>query len=71
MVNKTLDAFGCLDYAYDNAGVQNELVQGVDQTMIDFNRVTTINYQGAWSCMKYKLKYMSKFPSLKCSFRLH
>jgi NAD(P)-dependent dehydrogenase (short-subunit alcohol dehydrogenase family) len=60
MVNKTIAAFGRLDYAYNNAGVQNELAEAADQTMKDFNRVTSINYQGIWSCMKYELQYMRK-----------
>ncbi|PWJ98492.1 NAD(P)-dependent dehydrogenase (short-subunit alcohol dehydrogenase family) [Flavobacterium araucananum] len=60
MVNKTITAFGRLDYAYNNAGVQNELAEAADQTMEDFNRVTSINYQGVWSCMKYELQHMRK-----------
>lgn len=60
MVNKTITAFGRLDYAYNNAGVQNELAEAADQTMEDFNRVTSINYQGVWSCMKYELQNMRK-----------
>jgi NAD(P)-dependent dehydrogenase (short-subunit alcohol dehydrogenase family) len=53
MVNKTVAAFGRLDFAYNNAGVQNELAEAADQTRDDFDRVTSINYQGVWSCMKY------------------
>ncbi|KAF2326666.1 SDR family NAD(P)-dependent oxidoreductase [Flavobacterium ginsenosidimutans] len=60
MVIKTIATFGGLDYAYNNAGVQNELAEAADQTLEDFNRVTSINYQGVWSCMKYELQYMRK-----------
>jgi NAD(P)-dependent dehydrogenase (short-subunit alcohol dehydrogenase family) len=60
MVNKTITAFGRLDYAYNNAGVQNELAEAADQTREDFDRVTSINYQGVWSCMKYELQHMRK-----------
>lgn len=60
MVAKTVAAFGRLDFAYNNAGVQNELAEAADQTRDDFDRVTRINYQGVWSCMKYELQQMRK-----------
>lgn len=58
MVKQTVDTFGRLDYAYNNAGVQNELAESADQTLEDFEKVTNINYRGIWSCMKYELQYM-------------
>ncbi|HEX8020004.1 glucose 1-dehydrogenase [Mucilaginibacter sp.] len=60
MVNKTVATFGRLDYAYNNAGVQNELAEAADQTREDFDRVNSINYRGVWSCMKYELLQMRK-----------
>ncbi|HET7001542.1 MAG TPA: glucose 1-dehydrogenase [Puia sp.] len=60
MVTRTVDAFGGLDFAYNNAGVQNELADAADQNRHDFDRVTSINYQGIWSCMKYELQHMRK-----------
>lgn len=58
MVNQTIAEFGRLDYAYNNAGVQNVLAEAADQTMEDFERVNHINYRGIWSCMKYELQHM-------------
>jgi NAD(P)-dependent dehydrogenase (short-subunit alcohol dehydrogenase family) len=60
MVDKSVEAFGQLDYAYNNAGVQNELAEAADQSIEDFERVNNINYRGIWSCMKYELQQMSK-----------
>ena len=60
MVNKTVETFGRLDYAYNNAGVQNQLAEAADQTLEDFERVNNINYRGIWSCMKYELQQMRK-----------
>lgn len=60
MVSKTVEAFGRLDFAYNNAGVQNELADAADQTRVDFDRVTSINYLGVWLCMKYELLHMRK-----------
>ncbi|MDB5023570.1 MAG: short chain dehydrogenase [Mucilaginibacter sp.] len=60
MVGKTVAAFGRLDAAYNNAGVQNELADAADQTSDDFDRVTGINFRGVWNCMKYELQQMRK-----------
>ncbi|MVM35044.1 SDR family oxidoreductase [Spirosoma sp. HMF4905] len=58
MIQKTVAAFGRLDAAFNNAGVQNELVGAADQTRADFDRVTGINLRGVWSCMKFELQHM-------------
>jgi NAD(P)-dependent dehydrogenase (short-subunit alcohol dehydrogenase family) len=58
MVNKTIQTFGRLDCAYNNAGVQNQLAEAADQTLEDFERVNNINYRGIWSCMKHELRHM-------------
>ena len=60
MVNKTVSVFGRLDVAYNNAGVQNELIGAADQTRADFDRVTGINFRGVWSCMKFELQQMRR-----------
>lgn len=60
MVNKTVAAFGRLDYAFNNAGVQNQLADAADQTREDYDRVTGINLRGVWCCMKYELQQMRK-----------
>ena len=60
MVQRTVEAFGRLDVAYNNAGVQNELVGAADQRREDFDRVTGINLRGIWSCMKFELQHMRK-----------
>jgi NAD(P)-dependent dehydrogenase (short-subunit alcohol dehydrogenase family) len=58
MVRRTVDAFGRLDAAYNNAGVQNVLANAADQTREDFDRVMGINLRGVWSCMKEELRQM-------------
>jgi len=60
MVDQTMAAFGRLDAAYNNAGVQNELAEAADQTREDFDRVVGINLRGVWSCMKFELRQMRK-----------
>ncbi|MCA6067988.1 SDR family oxidoreductase [Chryseobacterium sp. RG1] len=60
MIEETVAAFGRLDAAFNNAGVQNDLADAADQTREDFDRVTGINLRGVWSCMKYELQQMRK-----------
>jgi 2,5-dichloro-2,5-cyclohexadiene-1,4-diol dehydrogenase 1 len=60
LVEATLEAYGRLDGAYNNAGVQmvNKLVQ--DLTIEDWRRVNDINATGVFLCMKHEIKAMRK-----------
>jgi NAD(P)-dependent dehydrogenase (short-subunit alcohol dehydrogenase family) len=60
MVKKTIEVFGRLDIAYNNAGIQNELAEAADQTPEDYDRVMGVNLRGVWSCMKYELQVMRR-----------
>ncbi|MVT09045.1 SDR family NAD(P)-dependent oxidoreductase [Chitinophaga tropicalis] len=60
MINKTVETFGKLDAAFNNAGIQNVLADAADQTREDFDRVMGVNLRGVWSCMKYELQQMRK-----------
>ncbi len=60
MVKKTIEAFGRIDVAYNNAGVQNVLAETADSTREDYDRVMGINLRGVWSCMKFELLEMRK-----------
>jgi NAD(P)-dependent dehydrogenase (short-subunit alcohol dehydrogenase family) len=60
MVKQTVAAFGGLDAAYNNAGVQNVLAETADTTREDYDRVMGINLRGEWSCMKFELQQMRK-----------
>jgi NAD(P)-dependent dehydrogenase (short-subunit alcohol dehydrogenase family) len=58
MVKQTVDKFGRLDAAYNNAGIQNVLAETADSPRDDFDRVMGINLRGVWSCMKFELQQM-------------
>jgi len=58
MVRQTVAAYGRLDAAYNNAGVQNVLAETADTTREDYDRVMGINLRGVWSCMKFELQVM-------------
>jgi NAD(P)-dependent dehydrogenase (short-subunit alcohol dehydrogenase family) len=63
MVERTIAAFGRLDAAYNNAGVQNVIAEAADATRDDFDRVMSINLRGVWSCMKFELRQMLRQES--------
>lgn len=58
MVERTVSAFGRLDAAFNNAGVQSPVAEVADADGEEFDRVTAINLRGVWSCMKYELIQM-------------
>lgn len=60
MVEEAVAAFGRLDAAYNNAGVQNLLAETADTTREDYDRVMGINLRGVWSSMKFELLQMRK-----------
>src|SRR3984885_10325468 len=60
MVKKTVDTFGRLDAAYNNAGIQNVLADTADSPRDDYDRVMGGNLRGVWSCMKFELQVMRK-----------
>jgi NAD(P)-dependent dehydrogenase (short-subunit alcohol dehydrogenase family) len=58
MVERTVAAFGRLDAAYNNAGIQNVAVEAAESTREDFDRVISMNLRGVWNCMKFELRQM-------------
>ena len=60
MVERAVSAFGRLDAAFNNAGIQSPAVETADATGEEFDRVNAINLRGVWNCMKYELIQMRK-----------
>ena len=60
MVNATVAAYGGLDCAFNNAGIQGALDQTADCTEENWDRITGINLKGVWLCMKYEIAHMLK-----------
>src|SRR6267378_3219755 len=58
MVEQTVSAFGRLDAAFNNAGVQAPPSAMADETAEVFDRVNAINLRGVWACMKHELHHM-------------
>ena len=60
MVQETVETFGQLNAAYNNAGIQNVLAETADSSPDDYDKVMAINLRGVWSCMKFELQQMRK-----------
>lgn len=58
--NRTIETFGRIDAAYNNAGIEGEQALTGDCTDANWNRVIDINLKGVWLCMKYQIPQMLK-----------
>lgn len=58
MMQQTVSAFGRLDAAFNNAGIQVPPCDAADEPMANFDRVNTVNLRGVWACMKHELQQM-------------
>ena len=58
LIAATVDTFGRLDMAFNNAGIQLPVCDAADEPAEAFDRVTAINLRGVWACMKHELAQM-------------
>jgi NAD(P)-dependent dehydrogenase (short-subunit alcohol dehydrogenase family) len=58
MVEKTVETYGRLDCAYNNAGVVAIPRLTPDTSEEDWDRVISVNLKGIWLCMKYEIPQM-------------
>ena len=57
-LDQTIEAFGRLDAAFNNAGVENEVKAMADVTEEEWDRIVAINLRGVFLCMKYEVPLM-------------
>jgi NAD(P)-dependent dehydrogenase (short-subunit alcohol dehydrogenase family) len=60
LVTKTVTAFGRLDCAFNNAGIEEESKPLADCDEALFDRIMAVNVKGAWLCMKHEIRQMLK-----------
>src|SRR3954463_396721 len=57
-VASTVEAFGSLDMAFNNAGIMLPPVDSADETAEAFDKIVDVNLRGVWASMKHELKQM-------------
>ena len=60
MVAKTVQTYGRIDGAFNNAGIEGRMATTVETTEENFDRTIAINLKGVWLCMKYEIPQMLK-----------
>jgi NAD(P)-dependent dehydrogenase (short-subunit alcohol dehydrogenase family) len=58
LVEKTVKTYGRLDYAFNNAGIEETMTPLVDQTSDIFDQIMNVNVKGVWLCMKHEIPEM-------------
>ena len=60
LVARTLEQFGQLDFAFNNAGVDQQPTPLLEQTVETYERVMDINVKGVWLSMRHEIPAMLK-----------
>lgn len=60
LIDRTLQAYGKLDCAFNNAGIEGEPGNTQECTEKNWDRILEINLKGAWLCMKHEIPVMLK-----------
>jgi NAD(P)-dependent dehydrogenase (short-subunit alcohol dehydrogenase family) len=60
MVEKVMQAYGHLNYAFNNAGIEQLPTPFAEQAEETFDQIMNINVKGVWLSMKYEIPEMLK-----------
>ena len=60
LVAQTLNTFGKIDYAFNNAGIEQTPMPLTDQSEELFDKVMNVNVKGVWLCLKHQIPAMLK-----------
>jgi NAD(P)-dependent dehydrogenase (short-subunit alcohol dehydrogenase family) len=57
-LHEAVEAFGRLDFAFNNAGSEQPITAAADLTEEEWDRIVGINLRGVFLCMKYEIPLM-------------
>lgn len=60
LINGIVDAYGRLDCAFNNAGIEIEHLPLAGSDEATFDKIMNVNVKGVWLCMKYEIAQMLK-----------
>ena len=58
LLAQAVHAYGRVDYAFNNAGIEIEKGKLAEGTVDEFDAIMGVNVKGVWLCMKYQLPLM-------------
>ena len=58
LITQTVERYGRLDCAFNNAGIEGGVKPTIDCTEEEFARTIAVNLTGVWLCMKYEIQQM-------------
>jgi NAD(P)-dependent dehydrogenase (short-subunit alcohol dehydrogenase family) len=60
LVELAVGKYGRLDYAFNNAGIEEDPTPFLDQSSTVFDKIMNVNVKGVWLSMKYEIPQMLK-----------
>lgn len=60
MIDKTIERFGKIDFAFNNAGIEGIQGKTHECTEENWDRTIGVNLKGIWLCMKMEIPHMLK-----------
>lgn len=60
LIKQTIETYGRIDIAFNNAGILGETNELVDTSLEGFSRVIAVNLNSVFFCMKYEIEAMLK-----------
>ena len=58
LITQTVETYGRLDCAFNNAGIEGSVKPTIDCTEEEFARTIAVNLTGVWLCMKHEIQQM-------------
>jgi NAD(P)-dependent dehydrogenase (short-subunit alcohol dehydrogenase family) len=58
LIQRAIQVYGRLDYAFNNAGMEQTPKPLIEQREEEYTRLMDVNVKGVWLCMKYEIPQM-------------